>query len=329
MIHSKMTVGELVAITMYLGPLYQPLQRLSELNLVLANGIAALARIFDLMDQPARVKDHPNAMHIERARGAVEFRSVWFEYRPGKPVLEDINISVRPGQTIALVGQSGSGKSTITKLLLRFYDVTSGCILLDGIDIRNISLRSLRRQIGLVMQEPLLSGTIRENILYGNPAATERQLIEAARMANCLDFVLSLPNGFDTEVGERGCHLSARQRQRLTIARAFVKDPAILILDEATSSLDPESEHLVNQALRCLTAGRTTFVIAHRLATVVNADWIIVLEAGRVVEQGTHEQLLTKSRIFAKLISRQTEHTASTVVARQQQPLRSYRAVGS
>jgi len=329
-IQARMTLGELVAITMYLGPLYQPLQRLSELNLVLANGVAALKRIFDLMDRPPQVVDRPGALELREVRGMVEFRHVWFEYEPGKPVLMDINITARPGQTIALVGQSGSGKSTIARLLLRFYDVTDGCIALDGIDIRQISVRSLRRHVGIVMQEPiLLSGTVRENILYGNPLASEADLLEAARMANCLDFISALPKGFDTEVGERGGYLSAGQRQRITIARAFLKDPAVLILDEATSSLDPESEYLVQQALSRLTSGRTTFVIAHRLATVMDADWVVVLQEGRVAEQGTHEQLLTRGGIYCSLIQRQLEGAAN-VACRESRPwLRRYRAVGS
>ena len=206
---------------------------------------------------------------------------------------------MRPGEKVALVGPSGSGKTTIVSLIPRFYDVGAGCVRIDGHDVRDVKVKSLRRHIGMVLQDPILfSGSIRENILYGRPSATDDEVIEASRAANAHDFIMSLPNGFDTEVGERGSCLSGGQKQRITIARAFLKDPKILILDEATASLDPESECLIQAAMKRLVTGRTTFIIAHRLSTIINADRILVLSAGRVVESGTHHELLANGGLY-------------------------------
>jgi ABC-type multidrug transport system fused ATPase/permease subunit len=220
--------------------------------------------------------------------------------------LSDLNFTAEPGQKIALVGPSGSGKSTLVSLIPRFYDVDAGRVKIDGCDVRDIQLTSLRRHIGMVLQDPILfSGTIRENILYGNPKATDEQITAASKAANAYDFIRSLPHGFDNEIGEGGVFLSGGQRQRLTIARAFLKDPKILILDEATSSLDSESERLIQEAMERLVVGRTTFIIAHRLSTIVNADRILVLNNGAIVETGTHVELLQRDGMYHHLYEQQ------------------------
>jgi len=300
------TVGELIAITMYLGPLYLPLQRFSELNVVFANSMASLDRIYEIMDEKPEIVDRPAATELAEINGDVTFDQVSFFYNHGCPVLNDVTFDVRAGQKVALVGASGSGKSTIVSLIPRFYDCTSGQVRIDGFNVRDIKIKSLRRHIGMVLQDPVLfSGTIRENILYGNPSATEAQVIEAAKAANAYDFILSFSDGFDTEVGERGSFLSGGQRQRITIARAFLKNPKILVLDEATSSLDSESERLIQDAMGRLIAGRTTFIIAHRVSTIVNADQIFVLSAGSIVESGTHSELLRREGIYRDLYASQ------------------------
>ena len=298
-ITGAMTVGELIAVTMYLSPLYLPLQRFSELNVVYANAMAALDRIYEVMDEEPEIVSAPDAIDLPQIRGEVEFDKVNFSYDQKCPVLREVAFRVEPGERVALVGPSGSGKTTIVSLISRFYDVTAGHILIDGHDVRDVTVPSLRRHIAMVLQDPILfSGSIRENILYGKPWATDEEVLAAARAANALEFIMSMPHGFDSEVGERGNFLSGGQRQRVTIARAFLKDPKILILDEATANLDPESEHLLQNAMRRLVLGRTTFIIAHRLSTVINADRILVLSAGRVVESGTHHELLANGGIY-------------------------------
>lgn len=305
-IRGDMTVGELIAVTMYLGPLYLPLQRFSELNVVFANSMASLERIFEIMDEKPEIVDNPAAFELPQIKGDVTFDNVSFFYNQGCPVLNDITFSVRAGQKIALVGPSGAGKTTIISLIPRFYDCNAGAIRIDGYDVRNIKIKSLRHHIAMVLQDPILfSGTIQENILYGNPAATKAEVIEASKAANAYDFILSLPDGFDTEVGERGNFLSGGQKQRITIARAFLKNPKILILDEATSSLDSQSEHLIQDAMKRLIAGRTTFIIAHRISTVINADQIFVLNKGSIVESGTHSQLIQKGGFYREFYARQ------------------------
>jgi subfamily B ATP-binding cassette protein MsbA len=306
LIGDHITPGELIAVTMYLAPLYLPLQRFSELNIIFANSLAALDRIFEVMDQTSEITDEPEAVKLEAADGRVEFDRVCFDYEEGCPVLKDVSFTADPGRKIALVGPSGSGKTSIVSLIPRFYDVSSGSIRVDGIDIRDVKLSSLRRNIGMVLQDPILfSGTIRENMLYGKPLASDEEIIAASRAANAYDFILSLPNGFDTEVGERGSQLSGGERQRITIARAFLKDPKILILDEATSSLDSESERIIQEAMNKLISGRTTFTVAHRLSTVVQADQILVLFDGRIIDSGVHGDLLEKSAVYRKLYERQ------------------------
>jgi ABC-type multidrug transport system fused ATPase/permease subunit len=310
-IQGQLTVGELVAFGMYIGPLYLPLQRFSELNIVLANSLAALDRIFEVMDEKPEIADRPDALDLPQAAGRVEFDHVSFAYDGEHPVLHEVTFTAQPGQKIALVGHSGSGKTTITSLIPRFYDVGEGAVRLDGHDVRDIRLNTLRRHIGLVLQDPILfSGTIRENILYGNPRATWDQIAAACHDANAYDFIMALPQGFDTEVGERGVFLSGGQKQRLTIARAFVKDPTILILDEATSNLDSASERLIQEALERLMVNRTTFIVAHRLSTVIHADMILVLYQGRIVETGTHANLVKANGVYQRLYFKQLEAAA-------------------
>jgi len=307
-ISGQMTIGELIAVTMYLGPLYLPLQRLSELNVVFASSMAALDRIYEIMDEKPEIVSSPNAIELTEIKGNVSFSDVSFSYSQKCPVLHNITFTAIAGQKIALVGQSGSGKSTIASLIPRFYDPSAGEIKIDEYDIRDIKVKSLRRHIGMVLQDPILfSGTIRENILYGNPSAGDAEVIEASKAANAYDFVADLPNGFDTEVGERGTFLSGGQRQRITIARAFLKNPKILVLDEATSSLDSESERIVQDAMNRLIIGRTTFIIAHRLSTVAQADTILVVHAGSIVECGTHRELLLKGGVYRDFYEKQSE----------------------
>ena len=241
----------------------------------------------------------PGAVELPQIRGEVEFDRVSFSYNESCPVLHEVAFRVRPGERVALVGPSGSGKTTIVSLIPRFYDVQAGHIRIDGHDVREVTVKSLRRHIGMVLQDPILfSGSVRENILYGKPEATDEEVVAASRAANAYEFIMDLPDGFDSEVGERGCFLSGGQRQRITIARAFLKDPRILILDEATANLDPESEHLIQAAMKRLVVGRTTFIIAHRLSTIINADRILVLSAGQVVESGTHHELLANGGLY-------------------------------
>ncbi|MEM7737296.1 MAG: ABC transporter ATP-binding protein [Deinococcota bacterium] len=328
----QLSVGQLVAVSMYLRPLYLPLERFSELNVVLSNALAALDRIFNVMDHEPDIQDSPGAAKLKTIRGAVEFQDVAFHYPAtsytsaknesveadsveadsieainvedgsNAPTLEDVSLEVQPGQKVAFVGPSGAGKSTLVSLIPRFYDVAEGTIYVDGHDIRDVKVKSLRKHIGMVLQTPILfSGSVRDNVRYGKPDASQTELIEACKAANAFDFIRELPRGFDSEVGESGALLSGGQRQRLTIARAFLKDPTILILDEATSALDSESERLIQDALERLMVGRTTFIIAHRLSTVIGADMIVVMQAGRVVDVGTHNELLARRGLYQNL----------------------------
>lgn len=309
-IAEQITVGDLVAIGLYLGPLYMPLQRFSELNVVFANAMAALDRIFGVMDEQPEIEDRPRAVELASIRGEITFENVSFSYSEGIPVLEDVSFTARPGERIALVGQSGSGKSTLVTLIPRFYEVDSGRVRVDGHDVRDVTVNSLRRHIAMVLQDPVLfSGSIRDNILYGKPEATEDELLAACRAANALPFIRGLHDGFDTEVGERGNFLSGGQKQRITIARAFLKNPEILILDEPTSALDAESERLIQQALEKLMEGRTTLIIAHRLSTIRDVDTILVMEQGRIVERGSHAQLVGHAGTYKSLHDHQFRET--------------------
>ncbi len=301
-LQETLTVGELIAFTSYIWSLYNPIVRLNDVNAVVQRAVTSLEKIHEVLDTPSFAQDSAKAIEMPTPRGRVDFRNVQFSYEAGQRVLQDINLAAEPGQMIALVGASGSGKSTLVNLLCRFYDVDAGVILIDGLDIRQASIKSVRRHIGFVMQENVLfSGTILDNLKYGRPDATMESIIEATRAANAHDFILHLPRGYYTTVGERGVRLSGGQRQRIAIARAILKNPRIMIFDEATSALDSESERLIQDAMERLMQDRTPFVIAHRLSTVHNADRIIVLDNGRIVEQGTHESLIQREGVYRKL----------------------------
>jgi ABC-type multidrug transport system fused ATPase/permease subunit len=320
-----LSVGTLIAFYAYLGSLYLPLQRFSELSVVVSNSLAAMDRIFEFFDERPEVAEAPQAQPMRRASGRVAFEHVTFSY-PGHaragPVLRDVSFEVGAGETVAIVGASGAGKSTLVSLIPRFYDVTAGAVRIDGVDVRRVTLPSLRDQIGLVPQDAMLfSGTLYENLLYGRPAATEADVVAAACAANAHDFVCQLPDGYATVVGERGVRLSGGQRQRIAIARAFLKDPPILILDEATAALDAESEALIHDALRRLMQGRTTFIIAHRLSTVTTADRIIVLERGLIRESGRHADLLARGGPYRRLFDEQFR-AAEPLAERRERPLR-------
>ncbi len=308
----RLTVGNLMAFYAYLGLLYQPIQRLSELQLILANSLAAMDRIFEVFDLTPAVVERPAAMDLPRVRGRIVFEAVRFDYGGRDPVFDGLNLVITAGTTAALIGPSGAGKSTLVKLLPRFYEVTGGRILIDGVDIRDVTLPSLRRHIAIVAQEPILfSGTIAENLRYGRPDATGEEIRSAAQAAFADTFIERLPHRYETEIGERGLRLSGGQKQRLAIARAFLKDAPIVILDEPTSALDAESEELLRQALRRLLHGRTALIIAHRLSTIQHADVVVVLEHGRVLEQGRHEDLLRNDGgLYRRYAQRQLLNTA-------------------
>jgi ATP-binding cassette subfamily B protein len=271
-----------------------------------AQAIAAGERIFEILDAVSEVRDAPDAVELPPVRGHVRFEKVSFAYFGRHRVLSDISFEVLPGQIIALLGSTGSGKSTIINLIPRFYDPTEGRITIDGYDLRQVTLRSLREQIGIVLQETtLFATTIRENIAFGRPNASEEEIIAAAKAAHAHQFIMEMPNGYDTLVGERGVTLSGGQKQRIAIARALLKNPRILILDDAMASVDTETEHLIQMALEHLMRGRTSFIIAQRLSTVRMADLILVLEKGRIAACGTHEELLRTSGLYAELYYRQ------------------------
>jgi subfamily B ATP-binding cassette protein MsbA len=301
-----MTLGTLIAFLVGLYSLYNPIKRLNKVNLAIQGAVAAAERVFKVIDEPVAIKDRPGARKLPGIRAGIRFEDVSFAYEPDKPVLRGFTLELPAGKAVALVGPSGAGKSTVAQLLPRFWDVQGGRVAIDGVDIRDLELRSLRENLGLVTQETVLfNTTVRANIAYGQDRVDEERLHACARAAFAEEFILEFPNGFDTMIGEAGVRLSGGQRQRLAVARALYKDPPILILDEATSALDAEAEGIVQRALENLMRGRTTLVIAHRLATVRNADVIAVMEEGRVVEQGTHTGLLAAGGVYARLANMQ------------------------
>ncbi len=306
-VDGRLTLGELVLFLSYLAMFYVPINQIHSVNHMLQHALAASERVFDVLDTVPEVSDHPHVVApVHRSHGEVRFDQVRFHYRADVPVLKGISATVSSGERIALVGMSGAGKSTFLKLLMRFYDVTDGAILIDGKDIRDLPLAYLRQQIGFVQQEPFLfNGTVRDNLLYGNLQAEHTQLEAAARVARAHDFIIALPEGYDTWIGERGVKLSVGQKQRVSIARVLLKDPPIVIFDEATSNIDTETEVKIREALSELTIGRTTFIIAHRLSTLHNVDRILVLDQGRLVEDGRHEELLGRGGTYAGLYEAQ------------------------
>lgn len=307
-VRGETTVGTLIAFLGYVSGLFGPVQGLSGIYQTLKRASVSLEQIFGILDLQEHLGDAPDARELGPVRGDVRFDDVHFSYGArDRPLLTGVDIAVPAGAMFAIVGPSGSGKTTLMALLMRFYDPTDGRILIDGHDLRHVTQNSLRRSIGVVLQDPLLfNDTVAANIAYGFPEATRQEIEQSARAACAHDFIAKLPDGYDTVVGERGSLLSVGERQRVSIARALVKNPAIIVLDEATASLDAESEAAVQQALSALVAGRTTFVIAHRLATVVDADRIIVLKEGRVAEQGSHRELAALDGYYAQLVRQQT-----------------------
>lgn len=298
----KMTIGDLVAFQSYALLMWTPIRWLAQVNQMAQQAMAAGERIFEILDTPFDVAEKPDALVLPPLHGSVRYENVSFAYGNNPPLLRDLNFEVRPGQTIALVGPSGSGKTTLTNLIPRFYDATTGRVFVDGYDVRDVTLESLRSQIGIVLQESFLFNmTIRENICYGRSDATEEEMIAASKAACAHDFIMEFPDGYETEIGERGTRLSGGQRQRLSIARAILVNPRILILDEATSSVDTRTDFLIQRALDALMANRTTFVVAHRLSTVQRANTIFLMEGGRIVAQGTHAELLAHNPIYQQL----------------------------
>jgi len=312
-LQGRFTVGGLVAYRGYWWQLYSPVQQLAQINDLIQRGAAAGGRVFELLDEEVSVADAPDAGELKDVKGRVTFEGVRFSYRD-RPVLRGIDLDVAPGEAIGLVGSSGAGKSTLLNLIPRFWDPQEGRVLVDGQDVRQVTQASLRAHIGMVLQETFLfSGTVLENVRYARPNATLEEARAAAQAANALEFIeAELPQGWETEIGERGVKLSGGQRQRISIARAFLANPEILILDEATSAVEPESEWLIQQALERLMRGRTTFIISHRLSIIRGADRIIALDEGRIVEQGTHAELLARGGLYAEMYRLQMGHLAGT-----------------
>ncbi len=312
----RLTTGDLVAFIFYAFNISRSIGMLSRLYTTFSTAAGATDRIFELLEQSTEISEIANSVELKEMKGKIEFSHVQFEYEKGHPVLKDIHFTARPGETIALVGPSGAGKTTFIHLIPRFFDVTSGQIFVDDIPVKNIRLQSLREQIALVPQDvQLFSSSIRDNIRYGNLLAGNDEIEEAAKAANADEFIRNIPGGYDALIGEKGVKLSGGQRQRVAIARAILKNPKILLLDEATSSLDSESESLVQEALEHLMANRTTFIVAHRLSTVRHADRILVIQSGKIIESGNHNELLLQDGLYKRLNELQfREHPDSDVI---------------
>lgn len=318
-IRGEMTVGTLFAMISYVLMLNGPVSHLGFLVNLAATAAASAARVFEMIDMPNDVVEAPDAIEVEHVRGEVRFEDVSFAYSPGRSTLEEINFETQPGQVVALIGPTGSGKSTITNLIPRFYDPTSGRVLIDGMDIRRLRLRNLREHIGIVLQAPFLfNATIAENIAYGRPDASLEEIEAAAEAAAAHKFVMQFPLGYQTMVGERGVTLSGGQKQRIAIARAILRNPRILILDDSTSSVDTETEHIIQQALAVLMQGRTTFIIAQRLLTLKSADMILVLDKGRIVQRGTHQELLKQDGLYREIYDLQLKDQEEFMAAQEE-----------
>ncbi len=302
-IHGHLSVGTMAAFVAYIDSLYNPLRRLVNSSTTLTQSVASMDRMFELFDEKYDIEDAKDAKPLQHVKGKIDFENVTFNYgENGRDVLKNINLHVSPGQTVAPVGMSGGGKSTIISLIPRFYDVIKGAVKIDDVDVRHSTVESIRSQVGIVLQDNILfSDSVKSNILMGNPNATDEEIIEAAKAANAHDFIMSLPEGYDTKVGERGVKLSGGQKQRVAIARVFLKNPPILILDEATSALDLESEALIQESLDHLAHNRTTIIVAHRLSTITHADQIFVIDHGELKEQGTHDSLMSQNGIYHNL----------------------------
>jgi ABC-type multidrug transport system fused ATPase/permease subunit len=301
-LNGEMTLGSLWAFLAYVGRFFEPISDLSARYNSMQAAMAGGERVYALMDTPVAVQDRDDAYPLGEISGSVKFNNVVFEYVPDRPVLRGISLEATPGEVIALVGHTGAGKSSIINILLRFYDIKDGSITIDGHDIRAVTMASLRRQVGLVLQEPFLfSGTIRDNIRYGKLEANDDEVMAAARAVNLHDFIVGLPLGYDNEVNERGASLSQGQKQLISFARALIADPRILILDEATASVDTATEKLIQYGLDTLMRGRTSFVIAHRLSTIKAASQILVMRQGLIIERGTHDELLTQEGYYYNL----------------------------
>jgi len=327
-VHGRMTPGGLVAFNTYMGMIYGPITTLIQSNTTVQWALNAIERIFETLDMAPEVREKKDAFSLpDDIAGRVEFRDVTFSYEPGQPVLQHVDFVAEPGKMIALVGPSGGGKSTLVNLIPRFYDPDEGAILVEGYDLRDLKLNTLRKHIGMVLQETFLfSGTIRANIRYGKADATDAEVVAAARAANAHDFIMEFPEGYETETGERGVRLSGGERQRIAIARAILRNPTILILDEATSSLDSEAEALIQEALDKLMRARTTFVIAHRLSTVMNADEILVIDEGRIVERGTHVELAEAGGVYERLCRVQFKQSEELLAAQPHEQREKHKA---
>ncbi len=301
-----MSLGDVQAFIQYSRQFTQPLTQVASMANVLQSGVASAERVFEVLDADEQEPDPAEPARIEDPHGAVTFEDVSFSYAPDKPLIEDLDLSVRPGQTVAIVGPTGAGKTTLVNLIMRFYELDGGRITLDGVDIRDLTRHDLRSRIGMVLQDTwLFGGTIRDNIAYGRPGATDEEVVAAARATYVDRFVHSLPDGYDTVLDDEASNISAGEKQLVTIARAFLSDPALLILDEATSSVDTRTELLVQHAMAALRSDRTSFVIAHRLSTIRDADLILVMEDGRIVEKGSHAELLASGGAYATLYAAQ------------------------